>query len=57
MKTNPKIAKVSAIALVDETLEMMLISQSGNIFRIDTKAIRSEGRNACVRGERGALLW
>jgi DNA gyrase subunit A len=45
MKTTPKIGKVSAINLVDETTEMMLISQFGKIIRIDTKTIRSAGRS------------
>jgi DNA gyrase subunit A len=45
MKTSPKIGKVSAINLVDDTTEMMLISQFGKIIRIDTKTIRSAGRS------------
>ncbi len=45
MKTTPKIGKVAAIQLVDETTEMMLISQFGKIIRIDTKTIRSAGRS------------
>ncbi len=45
MKTTPKIGKVAAISLVDETTEMMLISQFGKIIRIDTKQIRSAGRS------------
>jgi DNA gyrase subunit A len=45
MKTTPKIGKVSAINLVDDTTEMMLISQFGKIIRIDTKTIRSAGRS------------
>ncbi|HEV2646131.1 MAG TPA: DNA gyrase C-terminal beta-propeller domain-containing protein, partial [Acidobacteriaceae bacterium] len=36
---------VSAINLVDDTTEMMLISQFGKIIRIDTKTIRSAGRS------------
>jgi DNA gyrase subunit A len=45
MKTTPNIGKVSAINLVDDTTEMMLISQFGKIIRIDTKTIRSAGRS------------
>ena len=45
MKTTPKIGKVSAINLVDDTSEMMVISQFGKIIRIDTKSIRSAGRS------------
>ena len=45
MKTTPKIGKVAAIQLVDDTTEMMLISQFGKIIRIDTKTIRSAGRS------------
>jgi DNA gyrase subunit A len=45
MKTTAKIGKVAAINLVDDTTEMMLISQFGKIIRIDTKTIRSAGRS------------
>jgi DNA gyrase subunit A len=45
MKTTLKIGKVAAINLVDDTTEMMLISQFGKIIRIDTKTIRSAGRS------------
>ena len=45
MKTGSKIGKVASIQLVDETTEMMLISQFGKIIRIDTKTIRSAGRS------------
>jgi DNA gyrase subunit A len=45
MKATPKIGKVAAINLVDDTTEMMLISQFGKIIRIDTKTIRSAGRS------------
>ncbi len=44
MRTTPKIGKVSAIQLVDETTELMVISQFGKIIRIDTKTIRAAGR-------------
>jgi DNA gyrase subunit A len=45
MKTSAKIGKVAAINLVDDTTEMMLISQFGKIIRIDTKTVRSAGRS------------
>src|SRR6201999_1245603 len=45
MKTTPKIGKVSSIQLVNETSEMMVISQFGKIIRIDTKSIRAAGRS------------
>jgi DNA gyrase subunit A len=44
MKTTPKVGKVTSIQMVDETTEMMLISQFGKIIRIDTKQIRAAGR-------------
>src|ERR1700722_3465004 len=45
MKTTSKIGKVTAINLVDDTTEMMVISQFGKIIRIDTKSVRSAGRS------------
>ena len=45
MKTTPKIGKVASIQLVDDTTEMMVISQFGKIIRIDTKSVRSAGRS------------
>jgi DNA gyrase subunit A len=45
MKTTSKIGKVSAINLVDETSELMVISQFGKIIRIDTKSVRAAGRS------------
>ncbi len=45
MKTTSKIGKVASINLVDETTEMMVISQFGKIIRIDTKSVRSAGRS------------
>ncbi|NYF78829.1 DNA gyrase subunit A [Granulicella arctica] len=45
MKTTPKIGKVSGIQLVDDTTEMMVISQFGKIIRIDTKSVRAAGRS------------
>ena len=44
MRTTPKIGKVSAIQLVDESTELMVISQFGKIIRLDTKTIRAAGR-------------
>ncbi|SNT31653.1 DNA gyrase subunit A [Granulicella rosea] len=44
MKTTPKIGKVTSIQLVDDTSELMVISQFGKIIRIDTKQIRAAGR-------------
>ncbi|MFC6645966.1 DNA gyrase subunit A [Granulicella cerasi] len=44
MKTTPKIGKVTTIQLVDDTTEMMVISQFGKIIRIDTKTVRAAGR-------------
>ena len=44
MRTTPKIGKVSTIQQVDETTELMVISQFGKIIRIDTKTIRAAGR-------------
>jgi DNA gyrase subunit A len=37
MKISSKIGKVTRINLVDDTTEMMVISQFGKIIRIDTK--------------------
>jgi DNA gyrase subunit A len=44
MRATPKIGKVSSIQLVDDTTEMMVISQFGKIIRIDTKTVRAAGR-------------
>ncbi len=44
MRTTPKIGKVNSINLVDDTTEMMVISQFGKIIRIDTKSVRAAGR-------------
>src|SRR5277367_1527634 len=44
MKTSTKIGKVTSINLVDDTTEMMVISQFGKIIRIDTKSVRAAGR-------------
>jgi DNA gyrase subunit A len=45
MKTTPKVGKVASILLVDDTTEMMVISQFGKIIRIDTKQVRAAGRS------------
>jgi len=45
VKTTERNGRVSAIMLVDETSESMLISQFGKIIRIDTKQIREAGRS------------
>jgi DNA gyrase subunit A len=44
MKTGTKVGKVTGINLVDDTTEMMVISQFGKIIRIDTKSVRAAGR-------------
>jgi DNA gyrase subunit A len=44
MRTTPKIGKVTSIQQVDDTTEMMVISQFGKIIRIDTKTVRAAGR-------------
>ena len=45
MKANAKTGKVTSINLVDDTTELMLISQFGKIIRIDTKGVRAAGRS------------
>ena len=45
MKANSKVGKVVSIQLVDDTTEMMVISQFGKIIRIDTKSVRAAGRS------------
>jgi DNA gyrase subunit A len=44
MAVTPRIGRVSSIQLVDDTSELMVISQFGKIIRIDTKQIRAAGR-------------
>ena len=44
LKATPKVGKTTAILLVNDTSEMMAISQFGKIIRIDTKQIRAAGR-------------
>jgi DNA gyrase subunit A len=45
MKATTKTGKVSSIQLVDDTSELMAISQFGKIIRIDTNSIRAAGRS------------
>src|SRR6201995_420558 len=45
VKTTSRNGKVSAILLVDDSSELMVISQYGKIIRIDTKTIRAAGRS------------
>jgi len=45
LKTTARNGKVTAINLVDDTSELMLISQYGKIIRIDTKTVRAAGRS------------
>ncbi|HEX4021924.1 MAG TPA: DNA gyrase subunit A [Acidobacteriaceae bacterium] len=45
VKTTTRNGKVSSIQLVDESSELMVISQFGKIIRIDTKTIREAGRS------------
>ena len=45
MKTGTKTGKVTTINLVDDTTELMVISQFGKIIRIDTKQVRAAGRS------------
>jgi DNA gyrase subunit A len=44
MAVTPRIGRVNTIQLVDDTSELMVISQFGKIIRCDTKTIRSAGR-------------
>jgi DNA gyrase subunit A len=45
LKTMKKNGKVCAINLVDDSSELMVISQFGKIIRIDTKTVRAAGRS------------
>ncbi len=45
VKTTTKNGKVVAIQLVDETSELIVISQYGKIIRIDTTTVRAAGRS------------
>ena len=44
-KATAKNGTVNAIQLVDDTSELMVISQYGKIIRIDTKTVRAAGRS------------
>jgi DNA gyrase subunit A len=44
MAVTPRIGRVNTIQLVEDTSELMVISQFGKIIRIDTKTIRAAGR-------------
>jgi len=45
LKATSKVGKSASILLVDETSELMVISQFGKIIRIDTNSIRAAGRS------------
>jgi DNA gyrase subunit A len=45
VKTTARNGKVTSILLVDDTSELVVISQYGKIIRIDTKTIRAAGRS------------
>ena len=45
VKTTARNGKVVAIQLVDETSELIVISQYGKIIRIDTTTVRAAGRS------------
>jgi DNA gyrase subunit A len=44
LKANAKVGKTTSILLVNESSELMIISQWGKIIRIDTKTVRAAGR-------------
>ncbi len=44
MAVTERIGKVKTIQLVDDSSELMVISQFGKIIRLDTKSIRAAGR-------------
>jgi DNA gyrase subunit A len=44
MAVTERIGRVTTIQLVDESSELIVISQFGKIIRVDTKTIRSAGR-------------
>jgi DNA gyrase subunit A len=44
LKATAKVGKTASILLVNETSELMVISQFGKIIRCDTKTIREAGR-------------
>jgi DNA gyrase subunit A len=45
VKTTARNGKVTSIQLVDDSSELMVISQYGKIIRIDTKTVRAAGRS------------
>ena len=45
LKATPKVGKTMNILPVDDTSELMVISQFGKMIRIDTKTIRAAGRS------------
>jgi len=45
LKATAKVGKSASILLVDDTSELMVISQFGKIIRIDTNGIRAAGRS------------
>ncbi len=45
VKTTARNGKVQSINLVDDSSELMVISQYGKIIRIDTKTVRAAGRS------------
>jgi DNA gyrase subunit A len=45
LKATAKVGKSASILLVDDTSELMVISQFGKIIRIDTNTIRAAGRS------------
>ncbi|HUB00490.1 MAG TPA: DNA gyrase C-terminal beta-propeller domain-containing protein, partial [Terracidiphilus sp.] len=44
MAVTDRIGRVNSIQLVDDTSELMVISQFGKIIRVDTKTVRAAGR-------------
>ena len=44
LKATSKVGKTTSILLVNETSELMVISQWGKIIRLDTKTLRAVGR-------------
>ncbi|MGD0482333.1 MAG: DNA gyrase subunit A, partial [Terracidiphilus sp.] len=44
LSVTERVGRVNTIQLVDDTSELMVISQFGKIIRIDTKTVRSAGR-------------
>jgi DNA gyrase subunit A len=44
MAVTPRIGRVNTIQLVDDSSELVVISQWGKIIRIDTKQVRAAGR-------------